>query len=201
VVGATSPSPINYGDDDDDAIDVMGHDGEVDHDVDEDSGRRLRHDRGEVDHDVDEDSGRRLGHDRGEVDHDVEEDSGRRLGHGWGEVGHDVEEDSGRRLDSNANRCSDDDQHLLPPLGADDKLGWHRRRGLSVAEADTGSAVEVARSCYCVCRRPPSRRRRRRRRISGLADFFVAAVNRPRNIIILLLRHIQAAYKHTDTNS
>jgi len=111
VVGATSPSPINYGDDDDDAIDVMGHDGEVDHGVDE---------------------------------------------------------DSGRRLDSNANRCSDDDQHLLPPLGADDKRGWHRRRGLSVAEADTGSAVEVASSCYCVCRRPP---RRRRRRISGLADF------------------------------
>ena len=181
MVGATSPSPINYGDDDDDAIDVMGHDGEVDHDVDEDSGRRL-------------------GHDRGEVDHDVEEDSGRRLGHGWGEVDHDVDDDSGRRLDSNANRCSDDDQHLLPPLGADDKLGWHRRRGLSVAEADTGSAVEVARSCYCVCRRPPSRRRRRRR-ISGLADFFVAAVNRPRNIIILLLRHIQAAYKHTDRNS
>jgi len=161
VVGATSPSPINYGDDDDDAIDVMGHDGEV--------------------------------------DHDVEEDSGRRLGHGRGEVDHDVDDDSGRRLDSNANRCSDDDQHLLPPLGADDKLGWHRHRGLSVAEADTGSAVEVARSCYCVCRRPPSRRRRRR--ISGLADFFVAAVNLPRNIIILLLRHIQAAYKHTDTNS
>jgi len=188
VVGATSPSPINYGDDDDDAIDVMGHDGEVDHDVEEDSGRRLGHGWGEVDHGGDEDSGRRLGHDRGEVDHGVEEDSGRRLGHGWGEVDHDVEEDSGRRLghgrgevdhdvdddsgrrlDSNANRCSDDDQHLLPPLGADDKLGWHRHRGLSVAEADTGSAVEVARSCYCVCRRPPSRRRRRR--ISGLADF------------------------------